>query len=88
MASRYCKSIPTEIYFIKESNGSYGGPYIHPPKGKDQLIICKIQNISVKSNPKKTVTVDKPSLSTELPRIEKWLKSDNGKETMKENERN
>lgn len=52
MSSRYTKSIPSEVYFTKESNGWYGGPYVHPPKGKQQVIICKIMEITV-GNPKK-----------------------------------
>lgn len=84
MSSRYTKSIPTEIYFTKVGNGWYGGPYVHPPKAVDQLIVCKIVNISVKGNIKKTKTVDKLSLNAELLAIEKWLKSAEGKQTIKD----
>jgi hypothetical protein len=84
MSSRYCKSIPTEIYFVKDSNGWYGGPYVHPPKGRDQLIVCKIVNISVRGNVKKSPAVDKIALNAELLAIEKWLKSKEGKQTMKD----
>ena len=57
MSSRYCKSIPSEIYFTKDLNGWYGGPYVHPPKGKVQVITCKIVNITV-GNPLKKVKSD------------------------------
>jgi len=83
MSSRYCKSIPSEIYFTKDSNGWYGGPYVHPPKGRDQLIVCKIVNISVKSTAKKTPAVDKQALNADLLAIEKWLQSDEGKQTIR-----
>jgi len=53
MSSRYCKSIPSEIYFTKDLNGWYGGPYVHPPKGREQVIICKIMEIKVGKPDKK-----------------------------------
>jgi len=81
---RYCKSIPTEIYFTKDSNGWYGGPYVNPPKGKVQLIVCKIQSISVKGDVSKSKTIDKLTLNAELLAIEKWLKSDEGKQVIKD----
>jgi hypothetical protein len=84
MSSRYCKSIPTEIYFTKDINGWYGGPYVHPPKGRQQVIVCKIVNISVKNAPKKIKAVDKPILDAELLAIEKWLQSDEGKQTIRD----
>jgi hypothetical protein len=84
MSSRYTKSIPTEIYFTKDINGWYGGPYVHPPKGNVQLIVCKITNITVRGNVKKTKTVDKIALNAELLAIERWLKSEEGKQTIKD----
>lgn len=58
MSSRYTKSIPSEVYFVKESNGWYGGPYVNPPKGKQQVIICKIMEITVGKPKKKSNTLD------------------------------
>jgi hypothetical protein len=84
MSSRFTKSIPSEVYFVKAKNGWYGGPYVHPPKGNQQVITCKIVNISVKNAVKKTKTIDKQALNIDLLAIEKWLKSDEGKQTMKE----
>jgi hypothetical protein len=84
MASRYTKSIPTEIYFTKVGNGWYGGPYVHPPKAVDQLIVCKIVNISVRGNVKKSKSTDKIALNAELLAIEKWLKSEEGKQTLRD----
>ena len=78
MGNRYCKSIPSEIYFTKEGDW-YGGPYVHPPKGKVQLIVCKIMDVSVKSTVKKTPTVDKSVLDVDLQILKKWLISEEGK---------
>ena len=84
MSSRYTKSIPSEIYFTKQSDGWYGGPYVHPPKGKQQLIVCKIVEVSVKGCVSKSPAVDRIALNAELLAIEKWLQSDEGKQTLRD----
>jgi len=83
MGTRYTKSIPKSVYFWK-SGGYWAGPFVHPQKGR-QCVEYKLvpvdQPVTESLLP---VITTKPITQEELDGLAVWLKSDEGKQKMKE----
>ena len=83
MGTRYTKSIPKSVYFWK-CGAWWSGPFVKPQKGRECVEYKLVPvNQPVVELPIPVITRQSVS-QEELDKLAEWLKSDEGKQKLKE----